>query len=71
MDMDIPADLSHGLLMSMRQLCKACPSVWDQGIHLYLPTKHVGRKRGLSAVVVGLLGSNMGWHRFHGHGDPC
>ena len=69
----MPADLFHGLLVSMGQLCKAFPSLWDQGIRFLLA--NIGCCQGrLSALDSVLLGGNinMGWHhRFHGHGDAC
>ena len=37
-DMEMRADLIHGLLGSMGQLCKAFPTLWDQGIHAHTRT---------------------------------
>ena len=50
MDVLISSELFYGILVSLGQLCKAFPSLWDQGIHCPLPIKHVGWE-GLSRVL--------------------
>ena len=77
MELEVIADLFHGSLVSIGQLCKAFPSLSGQGVHHFSFTPiciltEGALKVGCGCVAVGLLGGNMVWHCFHGHyGDHC
>ena len=72
MDMEITADLFHGSLGSMGQLCKAFPSLWrprgPPPSWQYSVLAGGGSQGWLWACCVRQY---MAWHRFHGHGDHC